>query len=1337
MYVVAQANSGVHGFSNYGTAKNSLAVGAIADTGTIASFSSHGPTADGRLAPNVVGTGLSVYSARGSGQNAGYDSLNGTSMASPSVAGVAALLMDAAPRFRGQPALVRARLMASAVKPDPHLRSGSFATDNSSGPGSFQNQYGLGLTSARLSVLQRDRPEGWRSGAAVSDMQDGQYAHVDIDVPGGASRLDIVMTWDEAAADAVTESVLNDLDLWLDVGADCVSPSCGEHSSRSRVDNVEWIVLNQPPPGRHRIKILAERIHGEAPRTAVAWTVIRGASTPQLRVEPTSDVIQLRRGETAEIELSVSVDDYVASATTLHIGHQGSSHNYIVRVDREDGATRSVRLDSNGTVNLGEIGTGEDQRLTLSFATRYSHRIYLTATAWNAIGGTAQVDIQVDDTLLPDDKATPPANDHFADATPISGASGEQLVDLTLATREPGEPEVERNLFLKQANEATAAEEFAKSRSAWFAWQAPATGQYTFRYAATWSRNDVTMAVFEGDRLATLDQIGANPDASIAFNARRGRPYWIRVATTAYYTRASSLSWEGGNGRPPNDDFANRERIDGSEGTVTGNNLGAGQERGEFFGDRAATVWYEWVAPEDGHWTFTTSNGRLLAFTGDSVASLRLVSSIYDYIGYATVVAAAGESYQLAVATRDIDTAGDEFDLLWRPSNPSERSRLTVNDQYAEATVLAGATGRTPALPNEDDVSTVEPGEPYETGTQSKWWRWRAPGSGRYTFRLSGRDADLFEAHLFSGDALAELEWLGGASELVLDSREGETYSIAVGKRYDSTFDRIGLNLILGWGETPANDLRAGATTLSGTNGSVTASHEFATTSAEETTTVAGHSSLWWTWMAPQSGWYRFWIEKQAERAPDREGVLAVYAMDADDKPTLLDTTDRSYVLSGMPETAVLAVAGDRYLIQVAPRALQPAGTSRFAWSRASAPDWLIYRGKLVDGDRLPDGGILSLHEPYSLAMDDAGGTLFVATSEALLLFSRDERSGELSLDRSIAYSDRSGNSLSWLARAALQWVSEQGLLYGFSDDRAALFRLAGTGEGFAEKCAMEAAHGIDGHSIARTLLADGFLYLIGHYGGIAAYRTAGPCEFSLVQALSSGAQDHPLAEQVAALSDIVDATLGQDGNHVHVARARAVSTFERNAQSGALQLTSVIRDGDSADSGVLVEFPTNASRVTSIAMDPSGRRMYVFGLRGPQTMVFDLRRAGAPSFLSYTPHFYMDRLGFQTHFDYPITGWVHSPYPCAASAPRGNDAVDVVCKDSAFVAKWDSAMGGLVVSDWFSLSAPDRFGNEIPQFGNALQALQSPDGAHLYVINADWPHALLTFQRADSIPLP
>ena len=121
LYVVAQANAGTLAFSNFGTAKNSLAVGAVDDAGIIAEFSSHGPTADGRLAPSLVGTGVGIVSTSGRNRPTGYEQASGTSFASPAVAGLAALLMEAETDFQEQPALARARLMASAIRPDAFL----------------------------------------------------------------------------------------------------------------------------------------------------------------------------------------------------------------------------------------------------------------------------------------------------------------------------------------------------------------------------------------------------------------------------------------------------------------------------------------------------------------------------------------------------------------------------------------------------------------------------------------------------------------------------------------------------------------------------------------------------------------------------------------------------------------------------------------------------------------------------------------------------------------------------------------------------------------------------------------------------------------------------------------------------------------------------------------------------------------------------------------------------------------------------------------------------------------------------------------------------------------
>lgn len=86
----------------YGTAKNILTVGAVFDVPNgyaqpsdvvMPSFSSWGPTDDGRIKPDVVGNGVGVYSSY-AGSNTQYASISGTSMSGPNVAGSLLLLQQ-------------------------------------------------------------------------------------------------------------------------------------------------------------------------------------------------------------------------------------------------------------------------------------------------------------------------------------------------------------------------------------------------------------------------------------------------------------------------------------------------------------------------------------------------------------------------------------------------------------------------------------------------------------------------------------------------------------------------------------------------------------------------------------------------------------------------------------------------------------------------------------------------------------------------------------------------------------------------------------------------------------------------------------------------------------------------------------------------------------------------------------------------------------------------------------------------------------------------------------------------------------------------------------------
>ncbi len=75
-----------------------LSVGAITIAGNLASFSSTGPTNDGRIKPDVVAPGVSVYSGVIPGP-ATYGYSQGTSASTPITAGVAALLLSARPEL--------------------------------------------------------------------------------------------------------------------------------------------------------------------------------------------------------------------------------------------------------------------------------------------------------------------------------------------------------------------------------------------------------------------------------------------------------------------------------------------------------------------------------------------------------------------------------------------------------------------------------------------------------------------------------------------------------------------------------------------------------------------------------------------------------------------------------------------------------------------------------------------------------------------------------------------------------------------------------------------------------------------------------------------------------------------------------------------------------------------------------------------------------------------------------------------------------------------------------------------------------------------------------------
>jgi subtilisin family serine protease len=122
--------------------KRVVAVGAVDFFGNVAGFSSRGPTGDGRTKPDVSAQGVFVACAAGTGVSS-YARVNGTSLSTPLIAGLAALLIEARPGWT--PDSVLAAMRGSG---DTHE-----APDNDRGWGVPHGMRALGLEPDPLSLV--------------------------------------------------------------------------------------------------------------------------------------------------------------------------------------------------------------------------------------------------------------------------------------------------------------------------------------------------------------------------------------------------------------------------------------------------------------------------------------------------------------------------------------------------------------------------------------------------------------------------------------------------------------------------------------------------------------------------------------------------------------------------------------------------------------------------------------------------------------------------------------------------------------------------------------------------------------------------------------------------------------------------------------------------------------------------------------------------------------------------------------------------------------------------------------------------------------------------------
>ncbi|HUT02815.1 MAG TPA: S8 family serine peptidase [bacterium] len=390
LIVFAAGNDGPneHTVGTPATAKDLVSVGAsqnvytAQDPENVASFSSNGPTEDGRMNPTVCAPGQSVHSAASDYNvytyNCGLRYMQGTSMSCPTTAGLAALVRqyyvdgyypsgtsNAADGFVPSAALLKATLVNSARDMSGNYTDGPIPSTGQ-GWGRILLDDALYFAGDQCSLEANDVSPGLSTGQSDSYQVKSQ----------GGCKLEVTLVWtDYRSSLSASTNLVNDLDLTVESpdstmfkGNNYAGGSSSSGGTYDRLNVVECVQIDSPDPGTYQITVSAYNVPVGPQPYALVVTGAGSNEAPELSngsVSPDSG------DETDTFTYSVDYFDVDGDgAHTKDVYIDGAPHEMSLSTGSEsDGTYRYETLLPSGTRNYYfyfDDGRGESARLPAS-----------------------------------------------------------------------------------------------------------------------------------------------------------------------------------------------------------------------------------------------------------------------------------------------------------------------------------------------------------------------------------------------------------------------------------------------------------------------------------------------------------------------------------------------------------------------------------------------------------------------------------------------------------------------------------------------------------------------------------------------------------------------------------------------------------------------------------------------------------------------------------------------------------------------------------------------------------------------------------------------------------